>query len=184
MHFGKYASWKFSFDEEICLFLSFLFGFFAISLEGPKLYKIPGREISLSIHDWTIFWNFWDRSHFWSSTTPKYKQGWFNIPDFFLGQAKYSTETLETKPVSIQMPEKSYLAIASLQKCSWKRPRWPTPKIRTMVEITPDIPIPTPGDATYSWSGPAANIEEGVGEFIKSTEKLRYRKGGCSWKPE
>jgi hypothetical protein len=55
-------------------------------------------------------------------------------------------------------------------------------------------PVPFPGkgenswdcgeDATHGYYGPAASIEDAVGNLVTSTLKRRRKYGGRDWKPE
>lgn len=112
-------------------------------------YSSNKSFIDISIHDWTLWWQFGGSTMEWKRE-PKWKRGNFSLPDFFLGRTKHSSELLETREVFIPMPEGQYKAIAKKEISTWKRPRWFAKK-ETYVSL--DIPdgIPHQGKGENSW---------------------------------
>jgi hypothetical protein len=87
----------------------------------------------------------------WSSDIPKWRHGNFNPVDFLFGRQKYSEDVLETVPVSLAMPEKTYTGTVKLLRSKWKRPRaWWT---QTILYAHIDVPggVPFPGKGENSW---------------------------------
>ncbi len=195
---GLRATWKVQIDDEDLTFgTSFIFGCLWLSIAHNKWLRWPHdpREIGLFIHDWTIHWKTWANPHSWSSTTPKWKDGWFNIADFVLGKEIYSSDPITTEEVTIPIAERNYHATAKLENCTWKRSRWPWPKHLRRVDITMhdgnEIPVPGKGenewdcgeDATYSMITTADSISEGINNLISDVLKTRNKYGGKDWKP-
>lgn len=188
-------------DREDDINFSFAFppAAFWISLSHPVLRrlssKIKGEKaVQVNVHDWTIFWKFWEEPHSWSSRTPKWKDGSFNILNFLLGEEKFKSEIIKDKvSVEIPMPERSYKGFITLTKDSWKRPRWFVKTIpRATIEMDEDsIPVPGKGensydcddDSIYSSSFPAKTIPEAIGKMVEYVLKTRYRYGGANWLP-
>ena len=145
------------------------------------------KELSLKIHDWSIWWNLWTSSMEWSSQTPRWRNGCFHILDFLFGKNKYVREIIEERDVQIPMPEGNYDAHIKFCKDVWKRSRGFS---KTILRIDADIPkgIPHAGkgenswdcgdDATFGMCCTANSIVEGVGEIVKSCLKTRVRCGG------
>ena len=151
--------------------------------------KHLNKEIKLSIHDWSIWWNLWTDSMGWKSTTPKWRNGYFHILDFLLGKAEYSSKTVEERDVEIPMPEKNYPAHIKLNEDTWKRPRWVAKTIKRIDAKIPDG-IPHEGKGENSWDcgedcclgmfAPANSIAQGVGIIVGSVLHDRVKYGG--WK--
>jgi len=160
----------------------------ALWVSFPPRFKNCYKDIFyFSIHDNAFWWSFWNESHFWSSKTPKWKDGCFHLDDFFLGKTTYTTKNILERVVSIPMPEKAYRAVATLFESVWKRPRWFAEKL-TRVEFEMQEPVPIPGkgensydcddDAVFSMTLPAETIEEGIGKFVGDVLSTRMRRIG------
>jgi hypothetical protein len=151
-----------------------------------------GRQTGIRVFDWSVWWDVWSNTMSWSNKTPKWRDGSFNIPDFFLGKWKYSEKELESREVEIPMPEKTYNGTVKMQMATWKRPRWFAKKImRAHIDMKDPIPIPGKGsasyncgdDATHSLTCPARNIPEAVGKLVGSTLETRMKRSNI-WKWE
>ncbi len=153
-----------------------------------------GKEIRLSIHSWALWWNIWTPEYEWHSTTPKWRQGCFDIPDFFLGRNEYTCEYGDKQEVSFEMPESTYIAEVKPMVQTWKRPRWPYPRVRHGFDI--DIPggVPIPGkgesewdcgeDAIMSTGSSASTVPGAIADLVKSIHQTRERYGGKNWRPQ
>lgn len=126
----------------------------------------------------------------WDSKTPRYRKGAFHLDDFFLGKAVFSKNVIETREVAVPMPEGTYDAVVALSDDTWKRPRWPFPRVIRRADIKVEKGIPHPGkgenswdcgdDDTYGMCAPARTIPEAVGHLVGSCLKDRVRYGGYS----
>jgi len=150
------------------------------------------RQVTISIHNWAIWWALWADTMGWSNKTSKWRKGCWHFLDTLLGKIKYTREIIKERDVEIPMPEGTYPAHIKLCKDVWKRPRW---FANIITRIDADIPkgIPHEGKGENSWdcgiSGcfgmccSARNIEEGVGKIVGSVLHDRVRYGGWNdWK--
>ncbi len=188
-------------DEDVKAFIAFPPVAFWVNFENRKLNKLLDKYIKgyesktteISIFSNSIYWKLWENTHEWSSKTPKWKNGSFDVLNFFLGKNKYSERDIENSDVEIPMPEGSYKGNVRMFESTWKRPRWFANRlIRADVNVEND-PIPIPGkgtmsyncgdDATYSMTCPANSIEEAVGKMVGNTLRTRKKYGG-TWKWE
>jgi hypothetical protein len=147
------------------------------------------RELTISVHNWAIWWNLWTSGMDWDSKTPRWRHGCWDILDAVLGKNTYFREVIEERDVEIPMPEGCYPAHVKLCKDTWKRPRGIT---RTITRIDADIPkgIPHEGkgenaydcgtDGCFGMCCPARSITDGVGKIVGSVLKDRIKYGG--WK--
>jgi len=156
----------------------------------PIIPKMADKTIfSLAAHDGNIWWKFFTDRNGWSSKTPKWKNGYFQVDDFILGKSECSHVLISEKEVEIPMPEKAYKAKVKLEDWTWKRPRWFAQTIRkTDIEMLDGEQIPIPGkgdnswdcgdDAIFSLLTPAKTIEEGIGLFVADVLKTRMKRMG------
>lgn len=152
---------------------------------GESHAYTPFNVFNIRIHDWTLHWDFFKFDWGWSSKMPKWMDGSFNIPDFFLGRSKYSTEVLSMHEVLIPMPEGNYPARVKMDKSTWKRPRWPFAKVRygAMVDMRRSIPFEGKGenswdcgeDALFGKSCLANNVEDAIASTVKSVLQSRRK---------
>jgi len=184
------------FSFKLCPFFSLY-----ISLEDPIVYRImkkwsdkyEGRVIEFSIHDWTLWWKMWTDPHSWTNTTPKWKDGNFNILDFFFGRDKYTRKDLYSADLDLELSERTYKVSVIMHEDTWKRPRWPIPAKLIRADLEPDIPIPTPGkgenswdcgeDATFSMTCQASTPEEAIIKLRDDILRDRKKYGGEDWIP-
>jgi hypothetical protein len=155
-----------------------------------RLKGWDGRDLGIRVFDWAIWFDFWDSQN---GNGPS-RNFCFHIDDFFLGRSVYSDRTLEDGiQVAVEMPEGNYPATVRLFESSWKRPRWPWPKIVKRAEIEMQKPIPIPGkgenswdmddDATFSMVCAASTVQEAVVTLQRSILRDRERYGGSEWVP-
>lgn len=151
------------------------------------------REIALKVSSryerGTMRWSVWHPVDSWSSGTPRWRNGHFNIVDVLLGHRDMRWEPVETVDVSIPMPERWYPATVEMRDhVSWRR-RLPFLRHRHRccnVEIPGGIGFPGKGenawdcgdDAIFSLSGPAQTVEDAVGKVVSSVLRNRKRYGG------
>jgi len=160
----------------------------------PPMRASKGKEIGLDWNSWTLSWNLWTPEDEWSAKTPKWRDGHFDVLDFFGGKNTYRKVDQEPIPVLIPMPEKEYKGTVTFFTQTWKRPRWPWPRVRAgaTVDIEGGIPIPGKGenawdcdeDAHLSIGTCARSVEEAVQDAIEAVNKRRLRYGGPDWRPE
>jgi hypothetical protein len=153
-----------------------------------------GRETSISAHHWSLWWRIWHDESIWKSTTPKWRRGSFNIPDFFLGRAEFSKIDQPPVPVSIPMPEGVYQATVTFSNYTWKRPRCPFPRKHrgTTIDIA-GKGIPAPGKGESSWDledsaflsvgSLATTIPDAIADCVRVVLRKRYKYGGKDWVP-
>lgn len=154
------------------------------SFSGKTYTKHAERLVfSFRIFAWTIWGDFYKNENESKSSDPWWMDWSFNIPDFFLGKSKYTTETLEERDVKIPMPEKEYDAKVKIFKSTWKRSRWFIPREAVRASVEMEEPIPHPGkgtcgyncgeDALYGGTFCVTNVADAICEVIKSVTKYR-----------
>ena len=170
-----------------------------------KFLDYEGRDLSISIHHWTLWLNFWtsDMSSsygrkWWDLVTllkkPSHRHWTFHRDSFFLGDYSYKEKALWTAHDSIKMPEGSYMVRMRFFRSTWKRKRFPYTKTVDRCELTPQYPIGVPGkgttsyncdeDATYSMTTPAKNQVDAISSLRESIMRSRKKYGsGESWRP-
>jgi len=133
-----------------------------------------------------LHWS-WGASEFGDGRPSWRSRGWF-LRDVLLGRAKYASTPYRREAVTIPMPEAAYPAVVTLEKATWKRPRWPW--ARTVYRASVDIPggVPCPGkrdddDGLYGLTRPARSVAEAIGACVESAERMRRRHGGPDWRP-
>lgn len=163
--------------------VAFYFGY-----EGKRYVAYRDRELSLSVHGGTIWWNLWTPSMEWDSRTPRWRNGNFNPADFLLGRRQFAKHVLGKHDTFIPMPEGCYPATVELRRDTWKRRR--SPFTSTMLRANVDIPggIPHDGKGENSWdcgedglfgmTCPAATVEAAVAACVESVLRDRRRYGG------
>jgi len=152
-----------------------------------------GRELSLRIHDWSLWWKLWVDTSGWTHERPKWRDGNVNFPDTLLGKFKHSERLLERRDIEIRMPEGVYKGVCEMKEGTWKRPRWPFPVhvVRAHIDMTQPIPIPGKGenswdcgeDATHGSTFPARNVADAIGKLTGDILNTRERRAGRNWQP-
>lgn len=164
----------------------------SLYLSIPGKYRDYGKDrtASVSFYGGALSWRIWCDPMGWSSETPKWRDGYLNFVDLFLGRRKCTHTLVEEREVLIPMPEKAYPATAKLENWVWKRPRWFAKRIkRVSIDIPGGLPFAGKGenfwdcgdDATYAMTtGECNSITDGVGELVKSMLRRRVKNGGWS----
>lgn len=154
-----------------------------------KQYPIPDhREFDFNIYDWTIRLTPWGRWGEWNAVDPWWIRGVsLNLPDAVLGRTKYTAEELALVPCSVPMPEGVYPAVAKIERCTWKRPRW-FALVRTSAWL--DIPkgIPHAGKGENSWDCGddwlygigGVSVDDAIENARRSVLRSRERYGNAS----
>ncbi|KKN81392.1 hypothetical protein LCGC14_0320050 [marine sediment metagenome] len=206
-HFGKDSGWnlawqwvfsprlrcKFSIghDEESGYGFSIGLPFFAlyVSLGYPGSYKKDKRDLSLSIHDWTLWWRVWADPDCWNNQRPRWRDGSFHFLDVLLGKVKHWKEDERVVDVLLPLPERSYPGTVEMYTGIWKRPRWFADR-RSMCEV--EIPrggkapqFPGKGenswdcgdDAIYGLHRECKTVPEAVGKYVEAVLHNRERRG-------
>lgn len=122
-----------------------------------KVYE--GRELSFKIHHWTIWWNIWTDPNSWSSKTPKWRNGSFDMVQTLFGPNCCGTHVhAEYRNVSFNWRETDYnIDKVEFITREWYKPRVPkwiwNPK-KTGADITFDTSQPPQraGKGTASWN--------------------------------
>lgn len=158
----------------------------------PRSFVIPDdRSCGVSIHGWTIYLKPWEKWGEWNSADPWWVRGVsFDVADFALGRTKFNREVLRGDiPIKIPMPEGVYSAVARVERCTWKRPRW---FAKARVSVNVDIPkgIPFAGKGENSWDcgddglfgygSEGESIEKAIGKGVTSVLESRRRNGHAS----
>lgn len=143
-----------------------------------------GKNFSLRIFNWALWWDIYSDEGCWCSGDPKWKSGSFHFIDWLLGSVKCSERTLSEGPTKIPMQEKTYDATYKIFESTWRRKRWPFPKrvVNSTIDCKEGIPHPGKGtcsyncddDALFSQTSCVKNEWEAVGQFVGSV--LGYRK--------
>lgn len=110
----------------------------------------------------------------------------FDVADFVLGKAAYSSKELVTYAVSIPLPEGTFPGTVTLEEATWKRPRWKA-KIVRRADISVERPPTFPGkgenswdqgdDAIYSMTCRAKSVAEAIGQYVEAVLSNRFRRG-------
>lgn len=164
------------------------------------LRRTRERELSLRIHDGSIWWKIWADPNNWSSQTPRWRDGNFSVVDAILGEQKTTTEVIDRRNVEIPMPEGCYRGISTLERVTVERPRWFADRfVSATVSMDPRdderlSPIPLPGkgenawdcdeDALYRSSVRVSTHAEAIGKVVAGVLRSRHQRGGFDWRPE
>lgn len=203
-------------QRDIGLSLGFWFGSLYLTLENilPKRFAYPrhswqhdtsltitndgsvsGLSVSLNIHHaghdcfnckgWNgPHWYWWPIDSLLGKPVHESKA----LPRFRVG------EKLFPEKRGVLMPEGIYPVEVVLTRDTWKRARWPWPRVIQRAHIECKRPIPKPGkgenawdcceDATFSLTCPASTVEEALEKLKASIMRDRERHGGKGWLPE
>ncbi len=156
-------------------------------------YSGTMRKIGLSFYSWSLSWTLWADPSGWSPTKPRWRDGWFDLPDFLLGKATHTKTDQEPIPATLTFAEGDYPVTVVFFHQRWKRPRWPWPKLRDGAEVNSETGIPVPGKGENSWDcdddaflsigASAKTVEEALAQVKAKVEKRREQYGGHDWKP-
>lgn len=167
----------------------------AHALKGEFDWGGYSRDLSMSVHDWGIYWNLWRNPH-GSRGRDWRSSAWhpFGFPGSRIGEL----EVRETREVVVPMPERSYRATAT-RSVGYSRgtQRWPFGRKRfssVSIDFLKGEQLPIPGKGENSWdcdedaffgsSVGAETIEEAIGELVESALRRRRRYGGANWTPK
>jgi hypothetical protein len=184
-------------DITFKLSLPFLFTLY-FSFEHKKLYSVlkenKDYDIDLYLYDKTdiIFRFKWgiDPRGMRGGNKFKWRDIYFNITDFILGDRQYNSVLVEEADIDIPMLEGSYPAHIEIREDTWKRPRWPIKQVvkRAHIDMAEHKGIPHPGKGESSWNCgddatnglccPASSISEAVGKMVSNVYHSRIRYGG------
>jgi hypothetical protein len=180
-------------DNEVGFSIRVPFMQLYFSYEGG-LYRLPERTIEIRWNDGGFWWSLWHSSYEWKSGTPKWRSGFFDVADFFLGRQQYSSVNLQTVETVVPLPEGPYPATVKLNLDTWKRPRWPWPQTLRRADVETHKPMAIPGKGENSWDCEddavfstylvASSVGEAVGKVVGSVLKTRHQRGGRNWMPE
>lgn len=168
---------------------------FALLRKWKAFESGKGMETSFSFLDWSLCWKVWTPEYEWSKGTPKWRDGLFSIPDFFLGRNKCGKVEQEPIAAVVPMPEGDYPVQVVFFEQTWKRPRWPWPKRRKGAEVVcmgNGIPVPGKGESAWdcddtaylSIGTSAMAVEEALAQARETIMQRRERYGGNNWQPE
>lgn len=164
--------------------------------------------VSLRFHHRAAWWELWHPKHEWKSPTPRWRYGAFHWWDFLTGKPVHSKEVTEGPvEVLVPMPEGTYQATVTLERSTWRRPRWPWSQVVHTFDLDvisrpgPDGPyvpdeadghrppgyIPVPGkgenpwdcggDGMFAMGGPGRTVEKAIATVVESTLRDRRRLG-------
>lgn len=179
--------------------------------ESKTYGRLPEeREMSISIHGGSIWWNFWV-SEEWSSWTKNktWRKGCWHIVDRIKGKHKYERKEIERLEHVLPFFEGNYnVEVIKFQRID-RWPRWPTSKTiswevkagyyKDGVFVEKPIPVEGKGenswdcdeDATWSMSFPGTPYRKDIQTsydaalyFWHSMMKSRERYGSAKWVPK
>lgn len=165
------------------------------------LRGIPHREyddvdvFEVSLHHGGIWWSIGHTTDAWSSTTPRWRSGSWNVVDALLGKEAHDRKVLSEHEVDVPMPERSYRWKVTLLEKTIGRPRWPGSETVYSFEAEAregqSIPFPGKGenswdcedDAFYSISGEGRTVADAVTKVVGAVLRDRLRYGGSITMP-
>lgn len=120
-------------DNNLSLNFWFIFKWYISIKKLPKFFmnwfksKLPryqySREISISIHHWSIWWIFWADSDSWSNKDSKWRKGSFSILDFIRGKESITKKLIGYEEGTLFFREGGYdvVSIKSRYERRYKR---------------------------------------------------------------
>lgn len=138
-----------------------------------------GRQIGLRFFSNALWVSIWEDPMESRGKDPRWWRFHIDFADLILGKRKHTREVLQSGQVTIDMPEGEYPATYEVERRTWKRPRWPFPKVHETIDF--DIPagIPHEGKGENSWDcGMDATFGIGVqweGNINKAAESVSMR---------
>lgn len=125
----------------------------------------------------------------WRSSDPWWRKAiCLHVVDWILGRQRYERTTGEKFQVVVPMPEGCYLAMATPERCVWRR-RWYVPvKVRESVWLEIPGGIPHAGKGENGWDCGddglcgigGKNTEDAIANAVRSSLKDRRRYGLAS----
>lgn len=159
-------------------------------MRAMSRYKNRSYEVALKIYNWTVWWRVWTPVYSWDERDYGWRSGYFILPDFFLGANKHSSKVIETRRVTIYVPQHScgyqpmsYNAVVHITHDTWKRPRWPFTILvqRGVVDVPSGVPHPGKGTTSYNCgesrlyglTTEAATVDDAVEKFVNQVNWYR-----------
>lgn len=171
----------------------------SVDMEGS--YHVDRRIGVSTCGDW-FQWSFWTHPDGgWYQLSDHPPLPWWREFSFFwkdklLGSMQHKKEVLTpAHPVQIPMPEGCYPAMLTVERSTWKRPRWPFKIVRVTRDIECEYGVPFPGKGENSWDcgddglfGTGFEVdsdEQAVTRFAAAVLTNRRRYGGesCAREP-
>lgn len=160
--------------------------------KGKHGKYVDDREISLSCYmedgDARLRWELWRDSSSWSTGTPRWRSGSWAPLDTLLDSTEYSERDQSRHIGAVYMPEGRYPVTIRFFESTWKRPRWPWPRVIVRADAEFETPIPFPGKGESDWDQgedgyssmtlPAATPEQAIAGIVESVLRQRRRHGG------
>lgn len=140
--------------------------------------------------EYIVRWSGWEPVDY-GYEMPWYKHGYWVLNDVVFGALKCTTHTLSTRPVYVQMPERTYKWTGTEELRYWTRARWPG-VVRTARRIDlnadgSDEYIPFPGKGENAWDlgmdgigGCSADSWESAEEAVRRAASASREKRGWS----
>lgn len=177
----------------VSLFLS-LDGLSWLRTHLPRRVGPEGRTLDLSWYRGHLSWKVWTIPDEWHCTTPRWRDGFFDVPQFLLGKQSYTHEEGRVAVAVAHFPEGDYLVTLTWVQETWTRPRWPWPLHRRGIEIDAgETGVPIPGKGENSWDcgenallstgSSATTVEGALADFVRHVTERRERYGGLHWRP-
>lgn len=145
------------------------------------------RESGISVSDWTIRLQPWSKSMEWCAADPWWVRGVSFDLKRLLGRQQYTKEIVKDGiPIQIPMPEGCYRAVATFERCTWKRPLWfASTRLYTTVDVPKGIPFMGKGenswdcgdDGLYGYSVQGHDLDKAAAHGCESVLKSRRRYG-------
>ena len=146
-----------------------------------------GRELSVMVHDWAVWWKLWVCDYGWTRSRPRWRDGCFHLLGHNRRQGE--PELIEEAEANVMMPERNYKATVTLRRVRFGWDRLPRcfDKETTQAEVKmhdgEQIPVPGKGttsyncgeDACYGWSGGASSVDDATWKVSLSVLEDRKR---------
>lgn len=170
----------------------------ALVLRGVPHRPYDDADVfAVSFHHGSVWWSIGHTPDAWSSTTPRWRHGSWNLVDALLGKTKRTREVLGEHEVDVPMTEGTYRWKVALFKDTTSRPRWPFPSSWRGIEAEAlegqQIPFPGKGenswdcgpDALFAISAEGRTLADGVTKVVSAVLNNRLRYGGSlTYRPE
>ena len=178
-----------------CFRLALLAFSLYLSFDCARLFGRPYREprnrkLDMSWHDGSLWLELWTADDDWISDRPWHRNTVaLHVKDWIIGRQRCEHTEGEPFDIVIPMPEGCYAAVATPEKRTWTRSRWPWPIVREGFDIRIPAGIPFQGKGENSWdcgedglygTGGGPTIEDAIGGVVTSVLKSRRRYGNVS----
>lgn len=128
----------------------------AEKLSRETRHKYEGRDISIAIHDGSLWWKVWTHNNHWESGEfAKWRDSHTDINplDRVLGRRRYWYEDESTALIAVAMPEGIYPVKATLQRQKFGRPKVKKRTESWVVDVDAPKGIPYRVDHSGGWKG-------------------------------